>query len=145
MPGRWCRRRKRRATKNVRRWAQHLEAMCMNVAEETMAEGVASPVRDISGRTMEIRQVDVYGSTIRVAIWPGDREKTPLLMFNGIGASPQLLGPFADALGAIEPLALGARGTAQSSLRLLPFRLWMLAMLASPLLGKLGYDKVDVL
>ena len=119
--------------------------MCMNVAEETMADGVASPVRDISGRTMEIRQVDVYGSTVRVAIWPGDREKTPLLMFNGIGASLELLVPFADALGDIETIAFDVPGTGESSQPLMPYRLWMLSMLASRMLRKLGYDNVDVL
>ena len=110
-----------------------------------MADGAASPVRDISRRTMEIRQVDVYGSTIRVAIWPGDREKTPLLMFNGIGASLELLVPFADALGDIETIAFDVPGTGKSSQPLMPYRLWMLSMLASRLLGKLGYDQVDVL
>ena len=116
----------------------------MNVVEETMAD-TASPVRDISGRTMEIRQVDVYGSTIRVAIWPGDREKSPLLMFNGIGASLEMLVPFADALGDIETIAFDVPGTGESSQPVMPYRLWMLSMLASRLLGKLGYDKVDVL
>ena len=96
-----------------------------------MVDGVASPVRDISERSMEIRQVDVYGSTVRVAIWRGDREKTPLLMFNGIGASLELLVPFADALGDIETIAFDVPGTGESSQPLMPYRLWMLSMLAS--------------
>jgi poly(3-hydroxyoctanoate) depolymerase len=119
--------------------------MYMNVAREAMTDDAATLVRNTSIRAMEIRQIDVYGSTVRVAIWPGNREKTPLLMFNGIGSSLELLVPFADALGDIETIAFDVPGTGESSQALVPYRLWMLAMLASRLLNKLGYDKIDVL
>ena len=94
---------------------------------------------------MEIRQVDVFGTTVRVAIWPGDPDKTPLLMFNGIGASLELLAPFADALGDIETIAFDVPGTGESAQAPIPYRLWMLSLLVSRLLTKLEYDRVDVL
>jgi poly(3-hydroxyalkanoate) depolymerase len=103
------------------------------------------PVRTFSARPMQIRQIDVYGATLRVAIWPGRRGRTPLLMFNGIGASLELLAPFADALGDIETIAFDVPGTGESSLPPLPYRMWMLSLLASKLLDKLGYARVDVL
>ena len=94
---------------------------------------------------MEIRQIDVYGSTIRVAIWPGDREKTPLLMFNGIGASLELLVPFADALGDIETIAFDVPGTGEvlAAVDSIPAVDAVDAGIAFA--RKLGYDKVDVL
>lgn len=106
---------------------------------------ISTPVRPLSVRPMEIRQVDVFGTTVRVAIWPGDPDKTPLLMFNGIGASLELLAPFADALGDIETIAFDVPGTGESAQAPIPYRLWMLSLLVSRLLTKLEYDRVDVL
>jgi poly(3-hydroxyalkanoate) depolymerase len=94
---------------------------------------------------MQIRQVDMFGISLRVAIWPGKRAQPPLLMFNGIGASLELLAPFADALGDIEAIAFDLPGVGESSPSPIPYRLWMLSLLASRLLTKLGYDVVDVL
>jgi poly(3-hydroxyalkanoate) depolymerase len=94
---------------------------------------------------MQIRQVDTCGTTLRVAIWPGKSKRTPLLLFNGIGASLELLAPFADALGDIETIAFDVPGTGESSLPPIPYRMWMLSMLASRVLTILGYDRIDAL
>jgi len=94
---------------------------------------------------MQIRQVDVCGTTLRIAIWPGERRRTPLLLFNGIGSCVEMLAPFVDALGDIETIAFDVPGTGESSLPPIPYRLWMLALLASRLLTRLGYGRVDVL
>jgi len=121
----------------------------MNAAKRAMehrpSEDASTLVRELSTRPMHIRQVDVLGTTLRVAIWPGQRGRTPLLMFNGIGASLELLAPFADALGDIEAIAFDVPGTGGSSLSPIPYRLWMLSMLASRMLNALGYHRVDVL
>lgn len=102
-------------------------------------------VRQTGTRDMHLSQVDVYRTSIRVAIWPGNKEKTPLLLLNGIGASLELLVPFADALGDIEVIAFDVPGTGESGQAPIPYRLWMLSMLASGVLDRLGYDQVDVL
>jgi len=108
-------------------------------------EGDVTPVRPLSTRAMRIRHVEVCGTTLRVAIWPGKRAKTPLLLFNGIGASLELLASFADALIDIETIAFDVPGTGESSLPPIPYRLWMLSMLASRMLDALEYTRVDVL
>jgi poly(3-hydroxyoctanoate) depolymerase len=98
-----------------------------------------------ASRPMQLRQVDVCGTRVRVAIWPGNRRRTPLLLFNGIGSSLELLAPFADAMGDVETVAFDVPGTGQSSLPPIPYRLWMLSLLASNLLTELGYERVDAL
>jgi poly(3-hydroxyoctanoate) depolymerase len=102
-------------------------------------------VRNTSIREMNIRQINVYGTTIRVAVWPGDRAHTPLILFNGIGASLELLVPFADVMGDVEVIAFDVPGVGESSQPPVPYRMWMLAMLAGRLLTQLGYDQVDAL
>jgi poly(3-hydroxyalkanoate) depolymerase len=109
-------------------------------------KAVAPPVHIAPrARAMQIRHVEVYGTKLRVAIWPGNAAQTPLLLFNGIGASLELLAPFADSLGDIETIAFDVPGTGESSLSPIPYRLWMLSILASSLLTQLGYQRVDVL
>jgi poly(3-hydroxyalkanoate) depolymerase len=110
-----------------------------------MSDFETTPVRTLSTRPLQIHQVEVCGTTLRVAVWPGKRARTPLLLFNGIGASLELLAPFADALLDIETIAFDVPGTGESSLPPLPYRLWMLSMLASRMLSALGYRTVDVL
>ena len=105
----------------------------------------ATLVRNTSKRAMRIEQVDVLGTTLRVAIWPGNKKQTPLMLFNGIGASLELLVPFADALGEIETIAFDVPGVGESSQPPIPYRLWMLSIMAAHLLTKLGYNQVDVL
>ena len=102
-------------------------------------------LRQTGNREMALSQVRVFGKRIRVAVWPGDASRTPLMLLNGIGASLELLVPFADALRDIEVIAFDAPGTGESENTLLPFRPWMLSMLASGVLDKLGYGQVDVL
>jgi poly(3-hydroxyalkanoate) depolymerase len=105
----------------------------------------ARPVKNTGTREMLLSQVSVYGANIRVAVWPGDEAKTPLLLLNGIGASLELLVPFADALADREIIAFDVPGTGESSSMLVPYRLWMLSMIAGGILDRLGYDQVDLL
>jgi len=102
-------------------------------------------LRQTGNREMALSQVRVFGKRIRVAVWPGDASRTPLMLLNGIGASLELLVPFADALRDIEVIAFDAPGTGESEHTILPYRPWMLSMLASGVLDKLGYGQVDVL
>jgi poly(3-hydroxyalkanoate) depolymerase len=97
-------------------------------------------------RQMRLRRVRVMGYSMRVAIWPGREEAhTPLVLFNGIGASLELLEPFADEMGDVETILIEVPGTGKSAPPLHPYRLWMLVLLMQKVLDKLGYDQVDVL
>jgi len=46
----------------------------------------------------EWRTVTLGRQSLRVALWSGDAQATPLLFFNGIGASLEMLSPLAQAL-----------------------------------------------
>lgn len=98
-----------------------------------------------TGRAVETRQVRVCGMTLRAVVWPSPTPGNPLLIFNGIGARAEMLAPFADALGETEVITFDVPGTGESSPPPVPYRLWMLSILASQLLTKLGYTRVDVL
>jgi len=112
----------------------------------TVVDGeVAAPVLPISRRPVQIREIRIWGTTLRVGVWPGSADPPPLLLFNGIGASLELLGPFADALDGVELISFDMPGTGESGLPPIPYRLWMLALMTDQLLDQLGYDRVDVL
>lgn len=104
------------------------------------------PVAGTGRREMSSRQLRVFGKSIRVAVWPcSGKARTPLLLLNGIGASLEMLMPFADALADREIIAFDVPGSGKSEATILPYRLWMLSMLASGVLDQLGYGRVDVL
>ncbi len=104
------------------------------------------PVAGTGRREMSSRQLKVFGKSIRVAVWPcPGTTRTPLLLLNGIGASLEMLMPFADALADREIIAFDVPGSGKSEATILPYRLWMLSMLASGVLDQLGYGRVDVL
>ncbi|MEJ8825513.1 poly(3-hydroxyalkanoate) depolymerase [Variovorax humicola] len=96
-------------------------------------------------RPVSIRFVDIGKQRLRVAVWPGRRGGVPLLLFNGIGASLEMLMPLADNLGDIETITFDLPGVGESPAPLLPYRLCSMARLASRLLDVLGVDRVDVL
>jgi len=90
------------------------------------------------------RTVKVGRQRLRVMLWPGAPGRTPLLFFNGIGASLEMLTPLAQALHDVPIVAFDVPGVGLSPTRLLPYRLWMLARLAAKLLDRLGIGRVDV-
>jgi poly(3-hydroxyoctanoate) depolymerase len=94
-----------------------------------------------------IRYVRVMGQRLKVAIRRGDRAtRTPLLLFNGIGANLELLQPFVDALDpAIEVIRLDVPGVGGSPTPPVPLRFPALAWLAGKMLDRLGYGRVDAL
>jgi poly(3-hydroxyoctanoate) depolymerase len=117
----------------------------MTAVDRDRGGDVAAPVVPISRRPLQIREMRIWGTTLRVGVWPGSDQRPPLLLFNGIGASLELLGPFADALGDVELIAYDMPGTGESGLPPIPYRLWMLALMTDHLLDRLGYDHVDAL
>jgi len=95
----------------------------------------------------EMRSIVVAGRQLRVAVRHGDGTRVPLLMFNGIGASLDLLQPFVDALDpALEVIRFDVPGVGGSPLPVRPYRFTGLCRLASQVLDTLGYPgAVDVL
>jgi len=123
--------------------------MFMSVDETLRRRNETASDRPVAGtgrREMSSRQLRVFGKSIRVAVWPcPGKARTPLLLLNGIGASLEMLMPFADALADREIIAFDVPGSGKSEATILPYRLWMLSMLASGVLDQLGYGRVDVL
>ena len=94
---------------------------------------------------MEISLLDVGGQMLRVGIRRGEKARPPLLLFNGIGASIELIAPFLDALNGPETIIFDVPGVGGSPAPWLPYRPWMLVRLSARLLEQLGYEQVDVL
>lgn len=95
---------------------------------------------------MNIKTIDINGQIIRVAIREGLANTTPLLIFNGIGASLDLVLPFVAALDPnLEIIAFDVPGVGGSPARILPYRFSGLAKLVSQMLDRLNYGQVDVL
>jgi len=92
----------------------------------------------------EIRTIDVENQLLRVGIRAGNGP--PLLLFNGIGASFELLEPFTRALGDLETIVFDVPGVGGSPVPRMPYRFSGLARLADRMLTQLGYDgQVDAL
>jgi poly(3-hydroxyalkanoate) depolymerase len=88
---------------------------------------------------------EVGGQTLRVGIRPGESRRPPLLLFNGIGASIELVEPFLAALNGPEAIVFDVPGVGGSPAPRLPYRPWTLVRLTAQLLDQLGYGEVDVL
>src|SRR3954471_22311556 len=86
-----------------------------------------------SKRPVQIEHVKILGYRIRVAVWPGDKQHTPLLIFGGIGSRLEFLAPFVEALRDIETITFDVPGIGESALPWHPYRLWMVALLTSRL------------
>ena len=89
--------------------------------------------------------LDVDGQLLRVARRSGRSDVVPLLLINGLGASLELLEPFAQALGDIETIRIDLPGTGGSPASSIPYRPSGLATLLNRALDLLGCQTVDVL
>jgi poly(3-hydroxyalkanoate) depolymerase len=97
---------------------------------------------------MQIATMTVDGLLVRVGRISAPPPATPLLLFNGIGASLELLQPFAEAMRneGFPSVAFDVPGVGGSETPGLPYRLSRLARLADTLLRDIGIDgAVDVL
>src|SRR5215470_3453213 len=96
-------------------------------------------------RDVHISLHEVGGQTLRVGIRPGEKARPPLLLFNGIGASIELVAPFLAAFEGPEVIVFDVPGVGGSPAPRLPYRPFMLARLTARLLDELGHRQVDVL
>ncbi|MBV8241398.1 MAG: poly(3-hydroxyalkanoate) depolymerase [Hyphomicrobiales bacterium] len=95
---------------------------------------------------MDIRSLTIEGQRLRIGVRAGASHLPPLIVFNGIGASLELIEPFVSALPEREVVAFDVPGSGGSPAALLPYRFPGLARLAHKLLGELGYNgAVDAL
>jgi len=109
-------------------------------------------IRKRAAAQAEIRSIVVAGQPLRVAVRHGavrngDRQRVPLLLFNGIGASLDLLQPFVDALDpSLDVIRFDVPGVGGSPLPAWPYRFTGLSRLTARMLDMLGYaGAVDVL
>ena len=92
------------------------------------------------------RMVHVNGLSIRTAVRPGNPHKTPLIVFNGIGASLDLVIPFVQELDDDqEVIAFDVPGVGGSPAPLFPYTFGKLASTVAQMLDALGYDQVNVI
>lgn len=118
----------------------------MNEYTHTATEPVTPTPDERVATATRIGMIDVDGTSLRVGIRPGDGERPPLLLLNGIGANLELLKPFVDALHPdIEAVSFDVPGVGGSPTPKLPFRFAGLARLIDSLLDHLGYREADVL
>jgi poly(3-hydroxyalkanoate) depolymerase len=127
---------------NLLRVNRRLAARASGARDANMAE--AKPVR--SAVFSEIKTVVVSGQPLRIGIRRGRKSSPPLVLFNGIGASLELLEPFVKALKGVEVVAFDIPGIGGSPAPAVPYRYSQLVHLTDGLLATLGYDgQVDVL
>lgn len=92
------------------------------------------------------RTIDIDGQAIRTAVRPGKPHLTPLIIFNGIGASLDLVIPFVKELNPDqEVITFDAPGVGGSSTPSKPYGFGDLAKTVVKMLDALGYDQVSVL
>lgn len=87
----------------------------------------------------------IEGVHIRAGVSSGEGDALPLLLFNGIGASMELLEPFVAEMRNTTVIWYDAPGAGESQAPSVPWRPKQHAKLAAKLLDRLGFDKVNVL
>ncbi len=92
-----------------------------------------------------VKTITLNGQTIKTAVRPGKPHLTPLLLFNGIGASIDLVVPFINSLDPdLEVIAFDVPGVGGSSTPLFPYRFEGLAKTVARMLDYLDYGQVNV-
>lgn len=93
---------------------------------------------------MIVKTINIDGQLIRIAIREGT--SVPLLFFNGIGASIELVLPFLESLPPEQTfIAFDVPGVGGSPAPLLPYRFSGLSKIVAQMLEQLNYEQVDVL
>ncbi|MEH6549293.1 MAG: poly(3-hydroxyalkanoate) depolymerase [Pseudomonadales bacterium] len=82
------------------------------------------------------------GMRIRYGLRPGKAGTVPLLIFNGVGQSIEVLQPLIDELKDVTIVVYDVPGTGLSDTPILPWRYRQHAAVAGSLLNYLGYEQV---
>ncbi len=85
----------------------------------------------------------INGQSIRVGRQAGTGTGMPLLLFNGIGANIELLGPLALRMPGRELITFDVPGVGHSELPAVPYRLPGLARIAAGILDHFGHPQAD--
>jgi poly(3-hydroxyalkanoate) depolymerase len=93
---------------------------------------------------IEVRQIQIRGQSLQVAIRHGAGSRAPLLLFNGIGANWELAKPFLEALTDTTAIIFDVPGVGGSPMPSWPYRPSTLARLAAGLIAELGCNEIDV-
>ncbi|MFT6005346.1 MAG: poly(3-hydroxyalkanoate) depolymerase [Pseudoalteromonas tetraodonis] len=96
-------------------------------------------------QTLDVQWLTVDGMKVRVAVHGCDSDEPPLLIFNGIGASMELLLPFIESMEGSQIIIYDAPGAGQSAPPRHPWCMNRHALLASKILDELGYYEVNAL
>ncbi len=88
------------------------------------------------------RFIDVSGRSVRVRV---QGEGPPVLLINGLGANLSMWAPLVGQLKGFQVITFDAPGSGRSEAPLFPYRLSLIADVASRLLDELGHAQVDVL
>ncbi len=97
------------------------------------------------GKTNNCIDMDWYefeGMRIRYGVRRGEPGSLPLIIFNGVGQSIEVLQPLVDAMEGVEVLVYDVPGTGLSDTPALPWRYGRHARLATALVEHLGYERV---
>jgi poly(3-hydroxyoctanoate) depolymerase len=92
----------------------------------------------------DIRNLQVAGQDLRIAIMGQADALHTLLVFNGIGASLETVAPFAERFRCTRIVTFDVPGVGGSPAPSLPYRLSWLSRLAARLLDKLNIGTVNV-
>ena len=94
---------------------------------------------------VDFQYFKIDGVHLRAGVVRRESDALPLLLFNGIGASMELLQPITDELKNTTVIFYDAPGTGKSKAPPFPWRPKHHARLAAKLLDRLGFDRVNVL
>jgi poly(3-hydroxyalkanoate) depolymerase len=94
---------------------------------------------------LQLQYFRLGGVQVRAGVAKGTGGGLPLLIFNGVGASMELLEPLVAALPEREIITYDVPGAGESGTPGRPWRMRHHARLADRLLDRLGYGRVNVL
>ena len=94
---------------------------------------------------LDIQYFRINGLRVRAAVIPKEGDGLPLILFNGIGASLEMLQPFVDELEKTTVICYDVPGAGESQSPPYPWRPSKHVQLAADLLDRLGFGRVNVL
>lgn len=94
---------------------------------------------------VEYHSFSYQGLSIRYAVRPGNSDNLPILIFNGVGQSIEVLIPVIEAMEDQEIIVIDVPGTGKSDTSLLPWRFRHHARLAVAILDHLNHPQVHVI